>query len=149
MNESPDEPLGTLERALEAYFAADTAKEIVEAVDLQALLSDAEIEEAVDVQEATRVVGRLVGRAFVRDVVGRSPAGPIVDDVVGYGVGATLGEAVAEWLIEQYDPAALVSAIEAELGRSLGVVDIGDPGGVTDAGDLENGVDIDIERNEE
>jgi hypothetical protein len=143
MSKTPDDPLDTLERALEAYFAADSAKEIVEAVDLQALLSDAEIDEAVDFDEATRVIGRLVGRALVRDVIGRTPAGPIVDDVVGYGVGATLGEAAAEWLMEQYDPAALVSAIETELDRSVGVVDLGD------AGELEGGVDIDIERDEE
>jgi len=143
MSKTPDDPLDTLERALEAYFAADSAKEIVEAVDLQALLSDAEIDEAVDFDEATRVIGRLVGRALVRDVIGRTPAGPIVDDVVGYGVGATLGEAAAEWLMEQYDPAALVSAIETELDRSLGVVDLGDAGG------LDDGVDIDIERDDE
>lgn len=127
-----------METALEAYFAADSAKEMLDAVDLQALLAEGEIDAAVDYEQATVVVGRLVGRALVRDVIGRTPAGPVVDDVVGYGVGAQLGEAVAEWLLEQYDASELLSAIEAELDRSLGVVDV-------DGGDLEGGVNVDVE----
>ena len=138
--DAPDDPIDALERGLSAYLAVDTVRDLLDAVDVEALLSDAPIEEAVDYESGVRIVGRLVGRVAVRDVLGRSPAGPLVEQIGGQAAGAKVGEAAADLLIEQYDPEALLAALEAQFDSNFGVESVaggGEP--------IDDGVDIDIE----
>jgi len=137
--DAPFDPLDELSRALSAYFAVDAVRDVLDAVDLAAVLGDAPIEEAVDYDEALRTVGRLSGRIVVRDVVGRSPAGPVVESLGGQAVGATAGEFAADLLIETVDPKAFLAALESDLGVDLGVSGI-DPDDV---------VSIDVETPDE
>lgn len=137
--DAPFDPLDELERALSAYFAVDAVQDVLETVDLAAVLGDAPIDEAVDYNEAVRTVGRLSGRIVVRDVVGRSPAGPVVETLGGQAVGATAGEVVADLLIETVDPEAFLAALESDLGVDLGV------GGI----DPDEAVSIEVETPDE
>ncbi|NHN46245.1 hypothetical protein G9464_01345 [Halostella sp. JP-L12] len=138
--DAPDDPIDALERGLSAYLAVDAVRDLLDAVDVEALLSDAPIEEAVDYESGVRVVGRLVGRVAVRDVLARSPAGPLVEQVGGQAAGAKAGEAAADLLIEQYDPEGLLAALEAQFDSNLWVENVA--GG---AESIEDGVDIEIE----
>jgi hypothetical protein len=131
--DAPDDPIDALERGLTAYLAVDTVRDLLDAVDVEALLSDAPIEEAVDYESGVRIVGRLVGRVAFRDVLSRSPAGPLLEQVGGQAAGAKVGEAAADLLIEQYDPEALLAALEAQFDSNFGVENV------------EDGVDIEIE----
>ncbi|WP_135821923.1 hypothetical protein [Halostella litorea] len=125
------DPVDELARVLSAYFAVDAVRDVLEAVDLAAVLGDAPVEEAVDYDEAVRTVGRLSGRLLVRDVVGRSPAGPVVETLGGQAVGATAGEAAADLLVETVDPEAFLAALESDLGVDLGVSGIDPDDAVT------------------
>lgn len=139
--DAPDDPVDALERGLSAYLAVDTVRDLLDAVDVEALLSDAPIEEAVDYESGVRIVGRLVGRVAVRDVLSRSPAGPLLEQVGGQAAGAKVGEAAADLLIEQYDPEALLAALETQFDATLGVENLADGVEAT----LDDGVDIEIE----
>jgi len=118
---APFDPMDELAQALSAYFAIDAVEDVLESVDLAAALGDVPIEEAVDYDEAVRTVGRLSGRLIVRDAVGRTPAGPVVEALGGQAVGGAAGEAAADLLIETIDPAAFLAALEDELDVNLGV----------------------------
>jgi hypothetical protein len=74
-------------------------------------------------------------------VLSRSPAGPLLEQVGGQAAGAKVGEAAADLLIEQYDPEALLAALEAQFDSTLDVENLADGVEAT----LDDGVDIEIE----
>ncbi|WP_121820821.1 hypothetical protein [Halostella salina] len=121
---APIDPMDELADALSAYFAIDAVRDVLETVDLAAALDGAPVGEAVDYDEAVRTVGRLSGRLVARDVVGRTPAGPVVETLGGQTVGAAVGETAADLLIETVDPEAFLAALEADLGVDLGLTGI-------------------------
>lgn len=77
MSDAPvDSRVERLEQTLDAVFAADVVKEILHAVDFEAILSDEPTTDPVDIDHLAEAVGRPVGRLLVSQLIsGSGPAG--------------------------------------------------------------------------
>lgn len=95
-----DEAMSRFERGLEAYFAADTVAELLEAVDFEALLTGEELEDPIDFEHMGELVGHIAGRLVVRRTIGRITPGQVAEQSVGYVVGGMVGRATARMLLE-------------------------------------------------
>lgn len=95
-----DGAMSRFERGLEAYFAADTVAELLEAVDFEALLTGEDLEDPVDFERMGELVGHIAGRLIVRRTIGRITPGQVAEQSVGYVVGGMVGRTTARMLIE-------------------------------------------------
>jgi|GEM_PF-5550236 len=87
-----------LEKGLEAYFATDTITQVLDAVDVDALLSGEGLEEPMEYEKMGELVGQMTGRLIVRNSVGRYTPGQTVEQFVGYAVGGVVGKRVGQQL---------------------------------------------------
>lgn len=87
-----------LEKGLEAYFATDTIKQVLDAVDVDALLSGEGLEEPMEYEKMGELVGQMTGRLIVRNSVGRYTPGQTVEQFVGYAIGGVVGKRVGQQL---------------------------------------------------
>jgi len=87
-----------LEKGLEAYFATDTITQVLDAVDVDALLSGEGLEEPMEYEKMGELVGQMTGRLVVRNSVGRYTPGQTVEQFVGYAVGGVVGKRVGQQL---------------------------------------------------
>ncbi|SNZ15104.1 hypothetical protein SAMN06269185_2379 [Natronoarchaeum philippinense] len=105
-----------LETGLEAYFATDTIKDVLEAVDVEALLSGEGLEEPPEYEKLGEIVGRSAGRLAVQNSVGKYTPGQTVEQFVGYAVGGVVGKRVGQQLDRsQIERALRDAARNAEL----------------------------------
>lgn len=129
---------------MELAFDADTARRLLESVDVEALLAGENVTEAVEYEALAATVGHTVGRRLVDDVVGLDGAG----GAAGQAVGGTVGRVAAEWLIENLDAeslAGLAALADEERVESL-VEGIDVEGGVAEsARDWASSVEIPVE----
>lgn len=110
-NDVPDVFIRSFERGLEAYLTADTITDVLEAVDLRALLAGENLEDPMEYERMGKVVGSLVGRLVVRGTVGRYVPGRIAEQTVGYTVGGLVGQQVAR----SFNPVRLDSIVSAAI----------------------------------
>ena len=110
-NDVPDVFIRSFERGLEAYLTADTITDVLEAVDLRALLAGENLEDPMEYERMGKVVGTLVGRLVVRGTVGRYVPGRIVEQTIGYTVGGLVGQQVAR----SFNPVRLDSIVSAAI----------------------------------
>ena len=105
-----------LEKGLEAYFATDTITQVLDAVDVDALLSGEGLEEPMEYEKMGELVGQMTGRLVVRNSVGRYTPGQTVEQFVGYAVGGVVGKRVGQQLDRsQIERALRDTARSAEL----------------------------------
>ena len=129
-----DERLERIERGLDAIFATEVAREILEAVDFEAILADEPADDPVDVDRLADAVGRPVGRFLAQRVIGGSGAGGVAKRAVGSEVGGRVAGAAlrtaAEYVDTERATERLVELDEMVLpGPSLrDAVDPGDDG---------------------
>ena len=137
MNTGPSrvspEAIRAFERGLEAVFAADTVKELLDSVDVRALLSGEDLEDPIDYEGMGELVGQMAGRLVVKRTVGQFTPGQAVEQTVGYAIGGLVGRATVR-TIARSDPERVAAAIERQFYPHHRTDPL--PGGVTD-GDKE------------
>jgi hypothetical protein len=114
----PDEGIGHIERGLEAYFAGDTARRLLEAIDWEALIEGTPVEEPIDYEQVGEVLGRLVARTIIKDLSPSGVLGQFIETTVGQEIGGRLGGAVVEAVLESGASEAL-----ADLGTDIPISD--------------------------
>lgn len=158
------ETIDRLRQGLEAYFAADAVEELLEAVDVDALVEGENLEEVMAYDRMGEIVGQLAGRLLVRRVTQGSQAGQAVEEFVGYEVGGRLGSVLAAAVFEAERRGDLFERVRS-LASGEGVDEIADAvdrlveemdraieeGAALNESefDSEDAVDIDIEDGEE
>ncbi|WP_248905488.1 hypothetical protein [Halocatena marina] len=110
----PDSTRDAIATGLETYFTADAVHSLLEAIEIEELL-DGEFEdiedEAVDTEEAGKVIGRLIGRRVATELTSYLPLGQLIETAVGNVIGEKLGEAAVEAFIEYGDPDAVADRV--------------------------------------
>lgn len=106
-----DTPEEAIERGMEAYFAGDTIKELLEGVDVEALADGAAFDDAVEYERLGKVLGALIGRAAAKGASSSGLLGRIVKESAGSEVGGRVGEAAAVALVENVDIDALAEQV--------------------------------------
>jgi hypothetical protein len=120
-----DTPEEALERGMEAYFAGDTIKELLEGIDVEALAEGAALDDAVEYERLGKVLGALVGRAAAKGASTSGLLGRFVKESAGSEVGGRVGEAAAVALVENVDIDALAERVQA-VGDGERFGDLGD-----------------------
>ena len=120
-----DTPEEAIERGMEAYFAGDTIKELLEGIDVEALAEGAALDDAVEYERLGRVLGALVGRLAAKGASTSGLLGRVVKESAGSEVGGRVGEAAAVALVENVDIDALAEQVQSigdgeRLGEGLG-----------------------------
>lgn len=128
-------PLDDIESGLDALVMVDVARELLEAIDLEALQEDAPVEEAVDEERLRRAIGGPAGRLAARRIADRATGGGLAG-LVGREVAGRVGAAAVRRAIERTDPEALAAALD---------VGPDDPHLGADAGSGDDPVNIDVE----
>jgi hypothetical protein len=108
-----DTPEEAIERGMEAYFAGDTIKELLEGVDVDALAEGAALDDAVEYEQLGKALGALVGRAAAKGASSSGLLGRVVKESAGSEVGGRVGEAAAVTLVENVDIDALAEQVQA------------------------------------
>lgn len=114
MTDATDDHIDRIERGLNALFATEVAKEILEAVDFEAILAAEQAEDPVDVERLAEALGRPVGRALARYVVGGSGASGMAKRAIGSEIGQRAAATAVRVAIDNIDPDAVVETL-AEL----------------------------------
>jgi hypothetical protein len=109
-----DTPEEAIERGMEAYFAGDTIKELLEGIDIEALADGAALDDAVEYERLGRVLGAFAGRAAAKGASSSGLLGRFAKESAGSEVGGRVGEAAAVALVENIDIDAL-----AEQARTI------------------------------
>lgn len=107
----PDEALEGVETGLRTYFTVDAARQLLEAIDQEALIEEAMVEEAVDYEELGKILGRLIGQAVAKEITSYAPLGQIIEEVIGREIGGKLGEAAVVAFIKYGNPTVAINRI--------------------------------------
>lgn len=115
---SGDQRLARIERGLDALFATEVAKEILEAVNFEAVLADQPADDPVDVDRLAEAVGRPLGRYLAHRIVGGSGAGGVAKRAVGSEVGGRIAAKTVRVAVEQVNAESVATTL-AELDETL------------------------------
>lgn len=108
---SDDTPEEAIERGLEAYFAGDTLTDLLEGIDIDALVEGAALDDAVEYEQLGKALGALIGRAAAKGISSSGLFGRLVKESVGSELGGRAGEAAAVALVEQGNSNALIEGV--------------------------------------
>lgn len=127
---SDTDPEDVIERGLDAYFTADTARYLLEAIDREELIEGTTVEETVDYEKVGELLGRLMARSIVKELSRRSLLGQFIETTIGQEIGGQLGEAAVREFVESGGPEAIT-----DLGDEITAAtrDIGLPNGFLDS----------------
>ena len=106
-----DERLERIERGLDLLFATEVAKEILEAVDFEAILAAEPAESPVDVDRLAAALGRPVGRVLAYRVLGSSGPAGFVGRTVGSRVGGRVFAETFRIAVENVDARAVAERL--------------------------------------
>lgn len=109
---SDDTAEKAIERGLDAYFAGDTVKDLLESIDIDALVEGAPLDDAVEYERLGKVLGAILGRAAARGVSNTSLFGRLVRESVGSEVGGRVGKAAVTALVEYANPQELIEDLQ-------------------------------------
>lgn len=87
-------------RGTRAYLTGTTARDLFRTVDVGALLDGETIDEAIEREQAGKILGRLLGRALADELADGSRVQEFATRLVGQRVGAQLGQAAVVALLE-------------------------------------------------
>lgn len=104
MPDSTAEHIDRIERGLDALFATEAAKEVLAAVDFEAILAEAPAADPVDVERLAEALGRPIGRALAHYVVGGSGASGVAKRAIGSEVGQRAAATGVRLAVEHVDP---------------------------------------------
>lgn len=91
---------GTAVRGLEAYLAGDTARDLLEAVDVDAVLDGRPIAEAIDRELGAQVLGQLLGQVLADEFAGDGRLSGFAARLFGRRVGGRVGRLAVLALLE-------------------------------------------------
>jgi hypothetical protein len=100
--------VGLALRGGQAYLTGNSAREAFEAIDIGTLLDGGTIEEAVEREQAGKVLGRLLGRRLADELAEGSRIEEFAIKVAGQRIGAQVGQAAIVALLEYGVLAALI-----------------------------------------
>lgn len=106
-----DGRLERIERGLDLLFATEVAKEILEAVDFEAILAAEPAEDPVDVDRLAAALGRPVGRVLAQRVLGESGTTGLAGRTVGGRVGGRVAEETVRIAVENVDTGEVVERL--------------------------------------
>ena len=109
---SDDTAERAIERGLDAYFAGDTVADLLESIDIDALVEGAPLDDAVEYERLGKALGAILGRAAARGVSNTSLFGRIVRESVGSEVGGRVGEVAVSAFVEYTNPQELVEDLQ-------------------------------------
>ncbi|MBV0926064.1 hypothetical protein KTS45_17810 [Halomicroarcula limicola] len=98
-----DEQLDRIEQGLDALFATEVAKEVLEAVDFEAILAEEPAEDPVDIDRLAQAIGRPVGRILAARVIGGSGAAGLAKQTLGSEVGSRVAAKTFRVAVENVD----------------------------------------------
>lgn len=116
---SDDTPEKAIERGLEAYFAGETITDLLEGIDVNALVEGAPLDDAVEYEQLGKALGAFVGRTAVNRVSNSGLFGRFLEESFGSEVGGRAGELVTAALVEHGNPGALAEQVRglSDAGR--------------------------------
>ena len=85
--------VGLALRGGQAYLTGNNAREVFEAVDIGTLLDGGSVGEAVEREQAGKVLGRLLGRRLADELAEGSRVEEFAIRIAGQRVGARIGQA--------------------------------------------------------
>jgi len=91
---------GLVLRGARAYLTGSTARDLFGAVDVGALLDGETIDDAIEREQAGKVLGRLLGRALADELADGSRVQEFAVRLAGQRVGAHLGQAAVVAMLE-------------------------------------------------
>lgn len=100
--------VGLALRGGQAYLTGNNAREVFEAVDIGTLLDGGSVGEAVEREQAGKVLGRLLGRRLADELAEGSRVEEFAIRIAGQRVGARIGQAAIVALLEYGVLAALI-----------------------------------------
>jgi hypothetical protein len=108
-------PLDDIESGLDALVLVDIAREVLDAVDTEALQGDAPLDEAIDEGQLRQAIGGPAGRLVARQLADRATGGGVAG-LIGREIAGRVGSAAVRRAIERADPEALAAAFEGADG---------------------------------
>jgi hypothetical protein len=105
-----DEETGTLQRGLDALAAAQTAREMNEALDLDALAGEV-TGDSVDVDHLGDAIGRPLGRLVARELIDGSGATGVTKQTIGSAVTRRVTAETVRLVVENVDTEALAETL--------------------------------------
>ncbi len=100
---STDGAIARIERGLDLLFATEVVKDILDGVDVEALASGADYDDAVDYQQVGEALGRVAGRGVSRRFFENEH---FLVQTVGEAVVGRVGATVVRGLLTRTDPQA-------------------------------------------
>lgn len=104
------EAIARYKDGLSEYLTADGVQRLLEAVDSEAVLEQA-VAEDVPTEEVARIVGRLVGRVVAKEATSYLPLGQVIEATVGRPLGEKIGEGAVSLVIEYGSVAAILARV--------------------------------------
>ena len=92
MDRRPRNVENAIEQGMEAYFTAEGALSLLQAIDWEAVLFGIESDRPVDYERVGEITGQFVGRLVVRRTIGQVTPGGMAEQTLGYTVGGLIGK---------------------------------------------------------
>ncbi|MWG33644.1 hypothetical protein [Halomarina oriensis] len=125
--DSPDgDPLDSVDTGLDALTLVDVARDLFEAIDVEALQNGVAVEEAVDGDGLRDALGgpagKLVARRLADRVVGSGVTGLVAREAAGRA-----GASLVTFLVERVDPETVGEAVEGVAEETAAATEGDDP----------------------
>jgi hypothetical protein len=116
---SGDERLERIKQGLDVLFASEVARDVLAAVDFEAILADEPATDPVDIDRLAEAIGRPLGRALAQYVVDGSGKVGVAKRALGSEVGSRIAAETVRTATENVDVDAAVATL-VELGEGTG-----------------------------
>lgn len=83
----PDETLERIKEGLNTYFTPDAVDHLLDALNVEALIENTAIDDAVGSEEMGKVLGQIIGRAVVKELTSYIPLGQVIEMMIGEEIG--------------------------------------------------------------
>lgn len=113
----PDETLERIKEGLNTYFTPDAVDHLLDALNVEALIENTAIDDAVGSEEMGKVLGQIIGRAVVKELTSYIPLGQVIEMMIGEEIGKRLGETAVVTFLEYSDPEAVVDRVRTVTER--------------------------------
>lgn len=114
-----DERLERIEQGLDVLFASEVARDVLAAVDFEAILADDPATDPVDIDRLAEAIGRPLGRVLAQYVVDGGGKIGVAKRALGSEVGSRIAAETVRTATENVDVDAAVETL-VELGEETG-----------------------------
>jgi len=110
------EAVSRFKDGLSEYLTADGVSRLLEAIDSEAVLEEAMADD-VPTEEVARLTGRVLGRVVAKEATSYLPLGQVIEAAVGRKAGEKIGEGAVALVIEYGSTAAIVARVSSVRDR--------------------------------